>query len=48
MAQYIQQIAEPTAFWNDLELGIMTNVMLLKKTNVLELGTVSYNQAKYS
>jgi hypothetical protein len=35
-------------FWNDLELGTMTDVMLLKKTNDLELGTMTWDQEKYS
>jgi hypothetical protein len=33
-----------TAFSNGLELGTMTDVMLLKKTNDLELWTMTWDQ----
>jgi hypothetical protein len=41
-------LSHVTAFSNDLELGRMADVMLLKKTNDLELGTMTWDQEKYS
>jgi hypothetical protein len=44
---YNKWLSPITSFWNDLELGTMTDVLLLEKINDLELGTKTWDQEKY-
>jgi hypothetical protein len=45
---YNQWLSPVTAFWSVQELGTLTDVLLLQKTNDLQLGTMTLDQKKYS